>query len=267
MSEKLSVILPIYWKNEFSSFKNTFQSILNQTYKPNEIIIVYDGEVKKKIKDYVKKKKKKIKIKEITNTKNLGLGKSLNKAVKFCSYNLIARADCDDLNYKSRFKKQFSFMKLHNLDVCGSNTIELSSGRLMEKKNPIMHEQILKKLKYRNPFNHQTVIFKKDSVLKAGNYREVPFFEDYYLWVRMKKKGSIFGNLNKILVRVDVDKNFYDRRSGFKYLCKYQFFLSKCKKIGFINSIEYFYLLLLRTSVYLFPTTILKFFYKTFLRK
>ncbi len=48
MSEKLSVILPIYWKNEFSSFKNTFQSILNQTYKPNEIIIVYDGEVKKK---------------------------------------------------------------------------------------------------------------------------------------------------------------------------------------------------------------------------
>ena len=50
----------------------------------------------------------------------------------------------------------------------------------------------------------------------------------------MKKKGSIFGNLNKILVRVDVDKNFYDRRSGFKYLCKYQFFLSKCKKIAIV---------------------------------
>ena len=269
MSEKFSVILPIYWKNEFRRFKNTFQSILNQTHKPFEIIIVYDGEVKKKIKDYIKKKKKKIKIKEIRNTKNLGLGKSLNKAVKFCSYNLIARADCDDLNYKSRFKKQLSYMKLHKLDVCGSNTIELSSGSLniMEKKNPIMHEQILKKLKYRNPFNHQTVIFKKDSVLKAGNYRDVPFFEDYYLWVRMKKKGSIFGNLNKILVRVDIDKNFYDRRSGFTYLCKYQFFLSKCKKIGFINSVEYFYLLLFRTSVYLFPTIIVKFFYKIFLRR
>ena len=64
MSEKLSVILPIYWKNEFSSFKNTFQSILNQTYKPNEIIIVYDGEVKKKIKDYVKKRKKKLRLKK-----------------------------------------------------------------------------------------------------------------------------------------------------------------------------------------------------------
>ena len=52
MYEKFSVILPIYWKNEFSSFRNTFQSILNQTYKPSEIIIVFDGVVEKKIKDY-----------------------------------------------------------------------------------------------------------------------------------------------------------------------------------------------------------------------
>ena len=58
MYEKLSVILPIYWKNQFSSFQNTFQSILNQTYKPSEIIIVFDGKVEKKIKDYIKKKKK-----------------------------------------------------------------------------------------------------------------------------------------------------------------------------------------------------------------
>ena len=57
MYEKLSVILPIYWKNQFSSFQNTFQSILNQTYKPSEIIIVFDGKVEKKIKDYIKKRK------------------------------------------------------------------------------------------------------------------------------------------------------------------------------------------------------------------
>ena len=269
MYEKFSVILPIYWKNQFSSFQNTFQSILNQTYKPSEIIIVFDGKVEKKIKDYIKKKKKIINIKEIKNVTNLGLGKSLNKAVKICSYNLIARTDCDDLNYKDRFKKQISYMKLHNLDVCGSSIIEFSSISLnsMVKKNPLMNEQISRRLKYRNPFNHQTVLFKKKSVLKAGNYKDVPFFEDYYLWVRMKKKGSIFGNLNKILVRADIDKNFYDRRSGISYLRKYQFFLSKCKKIGYINNIEYFYLLLLRTSIYLFPGIIVKFFYQIFLRK
>lgn len=269
MYEKFSVILPIYWKNEFSSFQNTFQSILNQTHKPSEIIIIFDGKVEKRIEDYIKKKKKKINIKEIKNVKNLGLGKSLNKAVKICSFNLIARTDCDDLNYKNRFKKQLSYMKLHNLDVCGSNTLEFSSVSLnsMVKKNPLMHEQISRRLKYRNPFNHQTVIFKKEAVLKAGNYKDVPFFEDYYLWVRMKKKGSIFGNLNKILVRADVDKNFYGRRSGINYLQKYQFFLSKCKKIGYINNLEYLYLLLLRTSIYLLPEVIVKFFYKIFLRK
>ena len=75
------------------------------------------------------------------------------------------------------------------------------------KKNPLMHEQISRRLKYRNPFNHQTVLFKK-SVLKAGNYKDVPFFEDYYLWVRMKTKSSIFGNLNKILVRQILIKIF-----------------------------------------------------------
>ena len=59
---KFSVILPIYIKIDYIIFRKSFESILNQTLKPNEIIIIFDGPVKKNIQEYVNKKKKKIKI-------------------------------------------------------------------------------------------------------------------------------------------------------------------------------------------------------------
>ena len=60
MSIKFSVILPIYWKNEFNEFKKTFLSIINQTLKPNEIVIIFDGKVNSNIEGFIKKQKKKI---------------------------------------------------------------------------------------------------------------------------------------------------------------------------------------------------------------
>ena len=79
MSIKFSVILPIYWKNEFNEFKKTFLSIINQTLKPNEIVIIFDGKVNSNIEGFIKKQKKKYNIKLLKNQKNLGLGKTLKK--------------------------------------------------------------------------------------------------------------------------------------------------------------------------------------------
>lgn len=269
MNIKFSVILPIYWKNEFSDFKKTFKSIVCQSLRPNEIIIIFDGKVNSEIKKFINKSKKKYKIKILKNTKNLGLGKSLNKCIKFCKNEIIARVDCDDINYPNRFKNQIRTLLKNNLDLVGSSTLEYNSGSKTKliKSNPIKNDRIKKYLKFKNSINHQTVIFKKKSVLRSGNYEHVPFFEDYFLWVKMAKNNFKFGNINKILVKAKIDGDFYHRRSGKKYFLNYYYFLKKCLKVKYINRIEFFILLFFRGLIYSFSEKIIKFFYISFLRK
>ena len=269
MSIKFSVILPIYWKNEFNEFKKTFLSIINQTLKPNEIVIIFDGKVNSNIESFIKKQKKKYNIKLLKNQKNLGLGKTLKKAVNYCKNEIIARVDCDDINLPDRFKRQISIMIKNNLDLVGSSTLEIDlNNRInMIKSNPLKDFEIKKKLKFRNPINHQSVIFKKKAVLISGNYENLPFFEDYYLWVKMARNNHKFGNLKKILVKVRLDEDFYKRRSGKSYFVNYFKFLRRCLKIKFITSVDFIILIILRGLIYLLNVTLIKNIYIFFLRK
>ena len=83
----------------------------------------------------------------------------------------------------------------------------------------------------------------------------------------MLKCGYRLGNMNIVLVNVEIDKDFYNRRTGLKYFKNYLYFLKKCKKIYFINIYEYIGLLLFRFSIYLLPIALIKKFYYYFLRK
>lgn len=80
MSIKFSVILPIYWKNEFNEFKETFFSIINQTLKPNEIVIIFDGKVNSNIESFIKKQKKKIQHQIAKKSKKLRVRKNFKKS-------------------------------------------------------------------------------------------------------------------------------------------------------------------------------------------
>jgi hypothetical protein len=95
----------------------------------------------------------------------------------------------------------------------------------------------------------------------------MPFFEDYYLWVRMIKQKFKFTGSNKTLVKTFVDNNFYTRRSGKKYLNNYKNFLLACLEIKLINILEFNVLYYLRYFVLLSSKYYLIFFYKNLLRK
>ena len=109
---KVTVILP-YYKKRF--FKRTFNSILNQNYKPLEVIIVYDDKDKTELK-YIHKVIKKTKnFKIIVNKKNIGAGLSRNKAIMQAS-GKYAFLDADDLWKKISLKnKYFLWKKKHFL--------------------------------------------------------------------------------------------------------------------------------------------------------
>lgn len=266
--EKFSVILPVYKKNSYIEFKKSILSIIYQKVMPSEILIIYDGPVFFKIKNFVEKLKKKLPIivTIIVNPINIGLGKSLAKAVRLAKFNIVARMDADDESNKLRFYYQLKIMKKDKPDVLGSNFLELYKKNKKIRLNPSSNFKIRKYLFFRNPFNHPTVMFKKHSVIKAGNYQNVSYYEDYYLWIRMSFFKFKFMNLNKILCTSTVNNNFISRRSGFKYYKNYLIFLYKCKKINFYNFASILFLAFLRSAVFFLPKFFLNFLYSNFLR-
>lgn len=152
---------------------------------------------------------------------NQGLGKALRKAVTTCKYEIIARMDSDDIAVRNRFELQLAYLMSHpNTDILGGQ-IEEFIGEITNVAGrrivPLTDANCKAYLKKRCPFNHMSVMYKKEAVLKAGNYRDWFYNEDYYLWVRMALNKCIFANLPEVLVQVRVGKEMYARRGGEKY--------------------------------------------------
>lgn len=257
MDEQFSVAMSVYRGDNVEYFKVALESILLQTVTPNEIVIVFDGNVDIEILNIIKKKdkeyKEKVEFKVIQLSENRGLGEALKIAVKNCSYDLIARMDSDDISVKDRFEKQLKYLAAHkNISVVGGYIYEFVddiSNVVGIRKVPEENDRIKEYAKKRAPINHVTVMFRKNAVLNAGNYRKWYCNEDYYLWIRMIKNKVEFHNLGENLVFVRVGNEMYRRRGGKKYFC------SECKlqqymlKIGYISRNQYIFNIFIRWIV------------------
>jgi hypothetical protein len=262
---KFTVLLPVYKNVNFFLFLRAFNSIINQSLKPNELIVLVDGPIDKEIKKFLRIQKT---IKIFYSKKNIGLGKILKIGVNISRYNIIARADADDYSLPNRFKMQINFLKKNpKTDILSSHVEEVFKDNIYGiRKLPIQHKKIVKMMKFRNPINHSSAIFKKETIIKCGNYLDLKNFEDYFLWVRALKFGAKFSNINKILVKMTVDDNFYIRRKGIFYYMHYLKFLIKIFKINFINIHEFIILVFVKLTIILLPKTLFKYFYRIFLR-
>lgn len=265
MTTKYSVLMSIYFKENPNHFEECLNSILKQTILPDEIVLVKDGELTEELDKVIEEFK--LKIREINliiiqNEKNIGLGQSLNKGITYCKHELIARVDTDDINYEMRMQKQLEIFKTYpEIDICGTYIEEFitdSANAVSIRRVPTFNEDIKKKSKKKNPLNHMSVMFKKSKVLAAGNYEDVAYFEDYYLWLKMLSKGFIFYNIPEVLVSARLNEDFYSRRGGYQYLKKEFKFQKKIYNEGFSSLLTYISNVLIRCSVRLLPQQILK---------
>lgn len=221
---KFSVITSIY-KNDNPEFVRVAldSMLINQTVKPTEIVLVRDGLVPevldKLLNEYETRYPEVFNI--IRLNQNGGLGKALKLGVESAKYDIVARMDSDDICLPNRFELQLQHMETHpECDIVGGQMTEFigkPSNIVGKRIVPESNEDIYNYMKRRCALNHVTVMFRKDSILKAGNYQDWFWNEDYYLWVRMMMNKCVFANLNDVLVNVRSGEDQYARRGGRKY--------------------------------------------------
>lgn len=201
---KVSVIMGTY-NEKIQWVEECINSILTQTYKNIEFIIVLDNPNNEELKKYIENvQKQDSRIVVVKNEENLGLVKTLNKALNYCTGDLIARMDADDIALKNRFSIQVKFME-ENKDVAMVGTkVEFidGNGRVLskDKYRPTSYEEIKSHLRQGNAFAHPTLMYRKDMIMDIGGYKEVPLAEDYYLATEVITKGYKVANLEETLL-------------------------------------------------------------------
>lgn len=251
--------MSVYYKENPIYFDQSLDSIYHQTVMANEWLIVKDGPITQELQAVIDKYKmfEGVNIKEIQLDENKGLGVALSIGVPECSNELIARMDTDDIAVPNRFELQLSsFEDDPNLDICGGQIIEFEknpSEPIAERRVPLIHDDIITFQKKRSAFNHMTVMFKKNTVLEAGNYKNCPLMEDDMLWVNMILIGAKCMNIDKYLCYVRTNMDMISRRGGIKYYKKYKEARKQIYKTGFISRWQYIKTNLVQFWVCLMP--------------
>ena len=166
MTENYSVLMSVYHKEKPEYFRAAIESILNQTVKTNDFVIVCDGPLNEGLDNVIT---------EVVTanpglfniyrmTENKGLAIALNNGILQCKNQIIARMDSDDISRNDRMEKQLKAMKEHNADIVSSNLIEFDgdvSNTTLTRQVPESHKDIVAFAKKRTPFNHPAVMYRK----------------------------------------------------------------------------------------------------------
>jgi len=195
--------------NGMPYLKDAVQSILNQSYKDFEFIIIDDASTDSTWKFLKSEKDKRIRL--IKNKKNLGLAASLNIGLKIAKGDYIARMDADDISLPERLDTQLRFMeKRPDIDVCGAWIKKINSSNKVFGKyeSPVSNSGIKKLLIWAPAIVHPT-LFAKSSFFKKLNYYNPNFdyAEEYELLMRARNKFKM-ANVPRYLLLW----RFWDRR-------------------------------------------------------
>lgn len=200
-SPKISVLLPVYNAEDY--LKEAILSVLNQTFKDFELIILNDGSTDKSeniIQTFTDSR-----IHYVANETNLGLIKTLNKGIALSRGKYIARMDADDICSTNRFEKQFSFLEQNsNVVLCGSwakiiDEFGNIKGRI---KRIDSNELIRANMLFTTPFIHPTLMIRREAIVKNSYNLDAKHCEDLELLVRMSQiQDYHFHNIPEYLLK------------------------------------------------------------------
>lgn len=218
-----SVCMSVYKNDKATDFLTALRSVtVRQTMPPDELILVVDGPVPEELEQTIHLFNLEYPHMHIIRLKiNQGHAVARQTGINAAQHAYIAIMDSDDIARPDRFEKELSFLSAHpQVDVVGGQIEEFDTDEqhiISKRIVPLEDDAIKKYLKARCPMNFQTIMARKEAILKVGGVIDWFCEEDYYLWIRMAQNGCTFANLPDTLCSVRVGDALYSRRGGWKY--------------------------------------------------
>jgi glycosyltransferase involved in cell wall biosynthesis len=207
LKPKVSVLLSVY--NGQEHLAEALESVQAQSMPHWELIAVDDGSSDDSARILEAFAADDARMRVLTNPENLGLAASLNRGLRECRGEFVARQDADDISYPARLELQTKYLEEHpRVLLCGSAVEQIGpSGRLLNKviPQPASDQVIRLKMLLTNAFHHSSVMLRLEDMRTWGlSYRtDYRFGQDYELWSRLLKKGQ-GGNLLDPLIKFRV---------------------------------------------------------------
>lgn len=271
--KQYSVLMSVYYKENPKYLEQAIESIQKQTVVTNDFVLICDGPLNESLDRVIAKKQSEMgaALNVIRLKKNAGLGNALNKGIKFCKNELIARMDSDDIAYSDRCESQMVVFNTYpEVSICSGVVEEFAiDPSIVDTKRipPETNSEIIEFAKIRNPFNHPCVMYKKSAVEAVGSYQDFYLLEDYYLWIRMLMAGYQGYNIQKPLLHMRAGSEMYMRRGGWNYAKTQVKLFRYMKQRGFINYSQFIRSCIIRCGSALAPNFFRKFMFKKILRK
>lgn len=222
--ESYSVLMTVYYKERPELFAASIQSMLDQSVRTNDFVIVCDGPLTEELDAVLDRYTEQYPgiFHVVRLPDNVGIGMAANTGLRQCRNDLVAKMDADDISVPFRCEMQLEmFSRNPELAIVGGYIEEFDQDAehpFAVRSVPTTNEEIRKFARRRQPFNNQTVMYRRSAVENAGGYRNFRRSEDYDLYIRMLHAGHYAENIAKTLVKVRVDNGALLRRASLETL-------------------------------------------------
>jgi glycosyltransferase involved in cell wall biosynthesis len=195
----ISVIMPVYNAEKYLS--QAIESILQQTYKNFEFIIIDDHSTDGSLVIIEKYQLMDRRIVLIRNKKNLDVAASLNRGLEIAKGGYIVRMDADDISLPNRFITQLHFMQSHpDVGILGSWVLAIGEGRNGVWRYPLSFKSIQAEMIFNTPMAHPSIMISRKLMDKYHvKYRPKHYAQDFYLFLESSRYFKLV-NIPKVLV-------------------------------------------------------------------
>jgi glycosyltransferase involved in cell wall biosynthesis len=259
--EQFSVLLPIWAGDRPEFLTAAFESTVDdQTRRPDQVVVVQDGPIGQQLAGRIAElaAATSVPVDVLELERNVGLGPALDAGLAACRHPVVARMDADDISLPHRFAVQLPVIE-SGVDIVGSGLVEFADDPeavVSSRTPPIEPAEIRERARFAVPFNHPTVVYRRDLVLAVGGYTDFARMEDYLLWAKLILAGARVANVAEPLVKYRVGAGAYTRRGGWGRLRPELAVQRQFRRLGFTTRNQYLRNVLVRGGYRLVPEQI-----------
>ena len=265
--EQFSLLISTYGGDAPEFLRLAFESsVQQQTRPPAQVVMVQDGPVSEELAATIADlaETSPVPVEHVALEHNAGLGPALDCGLAACAHEIVARMDADDVSRPDRFERQLPLVEA-GADIVGSGLFEFGTSLddvVRRRTPPVDPDEIRRVIRFRDPFNHPTVVYRRSAVLAAGGYTDMALMEDYLLFARMVEAGAEPANVAEPLVYYRVGAGAYARRGGRELLASELALQRRFRRLGITTRSQYLRNVVVRGGYRMVPEPLRKIAYR-----